>query len=249
MQDSATGKRLAELFKRSRDAGYYLFTDFLGLGELSTLKSLQREGYGVCVTLFGGAVGCERVIARFGSPDELGYEDPFPIATLKITPKSQKYAEALTHRDYLGSILALGIERDVVGDIIRSESEAYVFVKEEMSEYIKSSLSRIRHTDVTVSEVSDISIDSLRKTKRVRVQAESERADGIVAKVFSISREAASGLFAKGLVFSDGIEISGKTLLANGACVSVRGHGRFIYLGYETLSRKGKLNIDVEVFV
>ncbi len=242
--------RLEELFKRSRDAAYYLFTDFLGLAEISALNSIKRAYADVTVTLFGGADGCERVMARFGAPDELSYEQDFPIAILEIAFRSPKYAEKLTHRDYLGSILALGIERDTLGDIIVTDSGAYVFVKDDMADFISNSLTRVRHTDVRVSEAAGISTTSLYTTKRIKVQAQSERADGIVAKVFSISREASQTLFTRGLVFSDGCELSqGKTPLTAGAKVSVRGHGRFIYLGPSGLSRKGKLNIEIDLFM
>lgn len=246
--DEALIKRFRELISRGNSAGYYIFTDFLGLGELSVLKGLLRAGASAQVGFFGGCEGCERVMARFGSPDELGYDEPFPIKALKISPKSPKYAEALTHRDYLGSILALGIERDVIGDIIIKDTEAFVFVKDDMCEYIKDSLTRVRHTDVTITETDADGIAQSRSFRRVRVQAESERADGIVAKVFSLSRERASGLFTKSLVFENGIQISGKSTLTRGATVSVRGYGRFIYLGYESTSRKGKLNIDIDLF-
>ena len=249
MGDEALRKRFCELISRGNSAGYFIFTDFLGLGELSVLKSLLRGGDKAQVGFFGGCEGCERVMARFGSPDELGYDEPFPIKALKISPKSKKYAEALTHRDYLGSILALGITRDVIGDIIINDNDAYVFVKDDMSEYISDALTRIRHTDVIITETDADGIAQGRALRRVRVQAESERADGIVAKVFSLSRERASGLFVKSLVFENGTQISGKSTLSVGSTVSVRGYGRFIYLGYETTSRKGKLNIDIDVFI
>ncbi len=248
-RDEFTEKRLRELFERSRDAAYYLFTDFLGLAEIATLNAIRREYGDVTVTLFGGATGCERVIARFGSPEELGYAEDFPIDTLEILPRSEKYAQALTHRDYLGALLNLGIERDTLGDIIVLENRAYVFTKNEMSEFIKDSLERVKHTDVIARTAAEVPTDTLYKVKRIRIQAESERADGIVAKVFRISREKAQALFTKGLVFANGSAVeAGKATLSKGSVISVRGLGRFIYLGAESLSRRGKLNIDIDLF-
>ena len=149
MQESElTRKRLIELSKKSENAPYFIFTDFLGLMEQAIFHEIKRDIRSAKYTFFGGAVGTERIMIRFGDPDELGYEENFPIATLKVEPLSLKFAENLTHRDYLGSIHALGIEREILGDIIIRDKVVYIFVKEDMADYIISSLEKIRRTDV-----------------------------------------------------------------------------------------------------
>ena len=125
--------RFIELSKKSHGSGVFLFSDFLGLAEQSVLQGVARELGGAKYTLYGGAPCAERVMVRFGDPDELFYEIPFPIITLKIEPKSVKFAEKLTHRDFLGALLNLGIERSVLGDIIVRDSSAFVFAKEEIA--------------------------------------------------------------------------------------------------------------------
>ena len=99
-----------------------------------TITSKQEEFINAQAfeVLFGGAAGAERVMIRFGDEESLGYEQPFPIAIIKAEPVSPKFAEKLTHRDFLGAILNLGIERSTVGDIIVRESTAYFFVKEDI---------------------------------------------------------------------------------------------------------------------
>ena len=92
-------KRFIELGRRS-EQGYFTFTDFLGLAEQSCFNEIKGELKGISYTAFGGAEGAERVMIRFGSPEELGYEEDFPIVTLKIAPKSEKFADKLTHRDF-----------------------------------------------------------------------------------------------------------------------------------------------------
>lgn len=242
-ENELTAKRFSELKRKSEH--YFTFTDFLGLSEQSILKSTVRDGY----TLFGGAMGCERVMARFGSPEELGYEEDFPIGIIEITAKSEKYAERLTHRDYLGTILGLGLERDIIGDIIIRGTVAYLFIKEDMLDFVKDSLTRVRHTDVVARRADSIPEGELYKTSNIRIQANGERIDAIVAKVFSLSRDDSALLFKQGLVFINGAECQSVSKpLKPGDIVSVRGHGRFIYRGYESLSKKGKLNIDIELY-
>ena len=241
-------KRFLELSERSYSSGIFTFTDFLGLAEQSLFRECERL-FASGFTLFGGADGCERVMARFGSEEELGYSVDFPIVCIKAEPKSQKFADRLTHRDFLGALLNLGIEREKLGDIAIIDNVGYIFACEGISDFILSSLFTVKHTDVTLS-LCEPPTEALSKTERKMIQANGERLDAVVAKVFSLSRDEAQLLFSRGLVFASGREISITSYIPKqNEIVSVRGKGRFIYRGYETLSRKGKLNIAVDVYV
>ena len=242
-------KRFLELSRKAYEGSYFTFSDFLGLAEQSALSEVKRS-LPSRITLFGGAVGAERVMVRFGDADEIGYELPFPIVCLKIAPRAAKFADRLTHRDFLGALLNLGIEREVLGDIIIRDNVGYLFAKENIAEFITDSLSRVKHTDVTVEAVTELPDGELYKTEVRRIQANGERLDAVVAKVFSLSRDDSSLLFKKRLVFASGREIESVSYIPkSGEVISVRGYGRFIYRGYETLTRKGKKNIEVELYV
>ena len=243
-------KRFLELARKSYNSGIYTFTDFLGLGEQSAFHEVERELSGIPYTAFGGTNGCERVMIRFGSEELCGYEMPFPISIVLCQPLSDKFAEKLSHRDFLGAILNLGIDRSVLGDIAIVDKCAYLFVKEGMAEFVADGLTKVRKTTVKCCIVDSAPEGTLYNTKEVRVQAVGERIDALVAKVFSISRDDSATLFSRGLVF-----ISGKCCesvshkLKEGDIVSVRGYGRFIYRGVEGHTKKGKLNILIEQYV
>ncbi len=243
-------KRLTELAKKSYNGGYFTFTPFLGLLEQSLFHEILPEIKGIKYTEFGGAEGAERIMIRFGSPEDLGYEEDFPIVTLKIAPKSEKFADKLTHRDFLGSLMNLGIERETLGDIVIINNVGYLFAKEDIAVYITDSLTKIKHTDVTVTQVSELPEGELYKTEPRKIQLSSERLDAVIAKVFSISRDDAQSLFKKGLVFVNGKCIESTSYTPKpGDKISARGHGRLVYLGYESTSKKGKLNTLVEVYI
>ena len=105
-------KRLAELQNRGTFGGYTVYTDFLGLEEQSLLAEVTGPQ---SVPAYGGFDGAERVMAAFGpAPEPADY----PITCLHIAPKQEKFAEELTHRDYLGTLMGLGLERRVLGDIL-----------------------------------------------------------------------------------------------------------------------------------
>ncbi len=240
-------KRFAELWRKSSEGGYYTFTEFLGLAEQSDLAEVSR---GMKYAQWGGAEGAERVVVRFGDEDSIGYDVPFPILTLKAVPRSPKFAEKLTHRDYLGALLNLGIERKILGDIVICEDCTYIFAMETVAQFIVESLTRVRHTDVALSVCDELPNVQLYKTEFRRVQALSERLDAIIAKLYSISREDSLALFKRRLVFVEGrICESNSQRLKDGDRVSVRGYGRFVYRGFCSTSKKGKLNIDLEVYV
>lgn len=245
-----TKKRLLDLAKRSYDGGYYLFSDFLDLAGQSDLTAVRAAFGHKAYTTFGGADGAERVMARFGNEEELGYTEDFPISCIRCEPKSMKFADKLTHRDFLGALMNLGIERSTLGDIIVSENVGYIFAKTDICEFIITELIKVKRTDVICSITDDIPAGELYKTERKVVQAVGERIDAVIAKVFSISREESLSYFKKRLVFVDGRQIENNSYIPkSGEKVSVRGLGRFIYLGYQTLSKKGKLNIEVDLYV
>ena len=243
-------KRFRELANKSYNSGIYIFTDFLGLAEQAVFNEAKSTFYGVKYTEFGGAVGAERKIVRFGDEECLGYTENFPIVCIKAEPVSQKFADKLTHRDFLGAILNLGIERSKLGDIPIIDNVGYIFAKEEIAPFIMAELRKVKHTDMKLSIIDTLPEGELYKTERRKIQAASERIDAVVARVFNLSREESKSLFLKRLVFADGKLCENTSYIPKeNEVISVRGHGRFIYLGYETTTRKGKLNIEVEVYV
>ena len=132
--------RIRELADKSYNQNQYTFTGFLGLAEQDALWQVEREVKFAGITLYGGREEAERKILRFGSEAELGYEQPFPICCIRIRPLSAKFADKLSHRDYLGALMGLGIKREVIGDIIVSDEKCHIFVLKDMAAYPKTNL-------------------------------------------------------------------------------------------------------------
>ena len=243
-------KRFVELSRKAYEHSYFTFTDFLGLSEQSAFFEIKNQLRGAKYTAFGGAEGAERVVIRFGDPDDIGYEQPHPIVTVKAEPKDQKFADKLSHRDFLGALLNLGIDRSTLGDIVIIDNVGYIFALSDIAPYIVSSLTRVKRTDVRVSITDTLPEGELYRTERRKIQANGERLDAVIAKTFSLSRDDAQSLFHKRLVFASGKLIESTSYIPKeDEIISVRGHGRMIYRGYESLSKKGKLNIVVDVYV
>lgn len=242
-------RRFAELQNKAELQNRFTYTDFLGLGELNILHRTFSSFPHVPYTLFGGHEACERKIARFGSADILGYEEPFPISLIKISAAAPKFAEALTHRDYLGSLLGLGIERRVLGDIFLSEGAAYVFCAASIADFLCEELTQVKHTAVTAVPAGEIPESVLPKLTPASVQIASERIDSLLSAILKVSRSKGQELLKSGRVFLDGVlcENSSKTP-EPGCVISVRGFGRFIYDGLERTTKKGKLSVRVRKY-
>ncbi len=243
-------KRLRELYDKADRGGYYTFTDFLGLLEQSVLGELMTKFHPRSVCRFGGADGAERVMVRFGNPDDIGYESPFPIRCVKIEPLSQKFADKLTHRDFLGALMNLGIERCTLGDVVIRDNVGYVFSDEKIAEFITGELVKVKRTDIKAHIVEDIPNGELYKTEDKRIQIQSERIDAIIAKAYSLSREDAQNLVKRSLVFVNGRAINSCSYAPKkDDKISVRGYGRLIYRSFDSTSKKGKLNAIISVYV
>lgn len=247
-------KRFRELAEKSYMQNVYCFTGFLGMAQLDAFYQIEKEISHVPCRLFGGRAGCERQMIRFGSPEILGYEEAFPIVCMHIKPLAEKFAEDLSHRDILGACMNLGIERSTMGDIICRSGEkgkdGYLYCTEAIAPYLAENLIRIRHTDVSCSPCREGAALPGPELVSREYQTASERADGVVAKVYQLSREKSLLLFREKKVFVDGrLRENGSGLLKADEAVSVRGYGKFIYRGVTRQTRKGKCNIRVEIYV
>ena len=249
MGSEYTINRFIDLSRQAYEHGIYTFTDFLTLAELSDLYDCARQIY-TRFEVFGGYEGAERLICRFGSADDLGYEVDYPISCIKISPLQKKFAEKLSHRDYLGSLMNLGIERPKLGDIIIKDDDAYVFADETLAPMICDEVTRIRHTSVMSTIITDAGEIPKPTLSEVAVQTKSERIDAIVAKAYNLSRSQSADLFLQKKIYIDGrlMENESHTLKA-GSTVSVRGFGKFIYDGVTGTSKKGSLYVTIRKYV
>ena len=242
--------RFEELARRAERTGTYVFTDFLSMAQLSVLNRLRREEDLGSICISGGGVNNDRCMVRFGDGEQCGYLEDFPIRILKISPVQAKFADALTHRDFLGAILGLGIEREKTGDILISDNTAYAFVHRDIAEYIIENLEYVRHTHVKTVAADELPRDMQPRFEKRTVNVSSNRIDAIISRIYNISREQSSRLIAEARVFVNGEELSSVSKqLKEGDTVSVRGYGKWIFRGETGRTRKDRLCIETEIYV
>ena len=245
-ENEQTLKRFKELSIRAERSGSFVYTSFHSPSGAALAYQVAAETQ---IKLFGGIEGCERVVVRFGDPEQMGYEEDFPIAILNIKAKQEKFAEELGHRDYLGAIMNLGLERDVLGDIIVVDKTAYVFVLEEMADYIAANLEKVRHTPVKCLRCSTVPDVLRREPEVVVVTMNSLRLDSIIARIWHLSRGDSKDLFVTDKVFRNGRTCTSPEVSPQeGDTITVRGFGRFDFVQINGETKKGKLSVAVKKY-
>lgn len=242
-------KRMLELAERSYSCGIYTFTPFLGLAEQQAFYNIQGDIAHVGYAMEGGSPLCERKMIRFGSAETNGYEESYPIKCLKVEPLTPKFAEPLTHRDFLGAIMNLGIERSTVGDIFVQDKEAIVFCQESIADYLSENLTQVRHTRVKCGVVEAADLLQAPVTEELSFSVSSARIDAVVSRVCGLARSKSQELFKAGRIYVNGrLAENNSYMLKDGDTVTARGFGRFTYIGAEGETRKGRIRIAVEVY-
>lgn len=246
--------RIRDLADKSYRQNIYTYSGFLTPAELSLLEEMKEDISHVDYKTFGGCELCDRQMVGFGSQESLGYEGVWPIVIIKVEPLIDKFADELTHRDFLGAVMNLGIERNVFGDIlVKDGKRAYIFATDSIAEFIVDNLTKIKHTNVRCSIV-DKDVDNLEDLKPTMVDMDvivaSPRFDAIVGGATRVSRSEALNLFKGKKVTLNGrlCERNSMSLKA-GDIFSVRGYGKFRFCGSGNETRKGRVYIHLQRYV
>lgn len=250
--------RMQDMADASYSKGIPIYSDFLDMYELSILHSMAGEFAGVHYKMYGGYELAERQMAVF-VPEALfcmaettqnegfdlgkAYNRQFPITCLEVQPAHKKFAQTLSHRDYLGSILGLGVNRCKVGDILVKENAygqtmAYVYCCSKIADFFVENLTKVRNTNVKAlvcSEPADASI----QFKEMKGTVASLRADAVIAFAYNLSRSSTLSLFQGQKVFINGkLTESNSALVKEGDILSVRGYGRFLFEQILSVTKK-----------
>lgn len=255
-------KHLLDLAQNAYQRDCTVFSNFLNLNEQDVFLSIVDQLPPVTYVLDGGYPLAERKQVYF-SPIGAGLFAQAPLYyqsseqegrnlfldVVEIQPRSAKFAETLTHRDYLGAILNLGIIRGKLGDLILEENSCKVICMEEISDYIVTNLERVRHTSIQCKKIPMQAFEYIPKQKEVRGSIASERLDAVIGLAFRTSRTKMTGLIAGEKVFVNGKMITSNSyLLKEGDIVSVRGFGKFSYYGREKQTKKGRYFVKLGVY-
>lgn len=241
-----------DLARRCREDYVITNTPFLDMAERSALDSALR-GCGEKYVFFGGYAEAERTVCVF-LPDYLDENgitsgDDCPIKVLRC--KRRASSPPLTHRDYLGALMALGVKREKTGDIIVWGGGADILILSDIEKFLLSeykSAGRVNFETETIP-IADLRVPE-QKIIEVRGTVASARLDNLISEAFSLSRDAAAEAIEGGLVFVDGAKAQ-KTdaRVPEGSKLVLRGKGKVIFKSIAGETRRGWLSVIFEKYL
>lgn len=240
-QTAYLAAQIAGLCARAAKGGV-LYSDFLTLEQQKAAEAAAGRA-GCSITLYGGTDDSQRRIAGF-SKEKIPTED-FPIVILKASYDTRFLNSALSHRDFLGALMSLSIRREMIGDIVIGDGEAYLFVHEKTMAYVLSEFSAVRHASVSLESVTMCPLSAAPKFIESVVTVASMRLDCVVTQIMRSGRNMAAEAIRMKLVrVNDQTASKPDGVLREDDEISVKGYGKF-RIGSSYLTKKGRIALTM----
>ena len=245
---------LSDLMDQAEKGGYLTVSDFLDEREQSLLSRTFREGrLSVSLWMYGGTEDCERKVICFypeyltENREELLRQQ---LCLISVKALDQRFIlRELSHRDYLGALMGLGVKREKIGDIRIGEECAFVIVKEEIASFICEELTSVGRVLVEAKMVEWSDIPAAQRGTMSVISISSYRLDQIVSRGFNLGRTEASKWIAAGMVFRNGEAVMqpDRTILI-GDKITLRRKGKIILTEDKGVSKSGRHQVLIEKF-
>ncbi len=244
--------RIEDKIMQCRDGWYVTSTGFLDSHEQALAKQIMMHAADVRCFMWGGYGGAERrmlvcVPSEIPMSDEEASEGL--IEVLRISKPA--ISRELTHRDYLGSMLGLGIDRSVTGDILVRDDGADILIVPEIADFLLEEYVQVGRTHVTreLKPLSELLLPEVR-TQIIKDTVQSARLDTIIASAFKLSRSKASEAIRGGIVSVDHIEcLKPDAKVDEGAILVLRGRGKAVLKEIGGESKKGRTWVIIEKYI
>lgn len=255
--------RIDDLLERSC-RGELVCSNFLTPSESAySIKILKQRKVEARAYLFGGYEDAERkrlyILPSYLSDIEGEQKEKLElycsedlygaVRAIRITGSGYR---VLTHRDYLGSLLSLGIERHSLGDIVvQGEHSAVIFCTDKIYRFLIENIDRVASDKVTAEEIEiDKGFTAEREFLPISDTIASNRLDCIVGALANLSREKSQTLIRSGLCEVDHlIEQRADISLKVPCTVTVRGYGKFKVLSFDGETRRGRTRLEAQKYI
>ncbi len=223
-------------------------SDFTSPAGLAIADAVKANYPGIRVESFGGYQGAERIRIAFVDQDFQGSVD-MGIKALKVAwdPRFR----LLSHRDVLGSLMGLGLEREKFGDILVAQGGATILVDVNVADFVVQNFKKIAMVSVEVTQLdlADIAPKE-EKVKEIRTTVASLRLDSVASSGFSLSRTKVVEAIKAGLLQVNWQAAKGPSQeVSEGDIISMRSRGRMTVEAITGQSKKGRIGVYLKRFM
>ncbi|MBO8171128.1 MAG: hypothetical protein H0Z33_04450 [Bacillaceae bacterium] len=243
-------ERIMEWTDQVRERYQIRTTDFLDPRQAFIVRSVVGHETGVYVRFFGGYEGAERqravIYPEYVEPEA----QEFGLALIEIT-HGNRYIK-LSHRDYLGAVLGLGVKRDKFGDLLLIDDDrCQLIVADEIADFVRLHLHQVNRVQVSADIVELDRIKPPRREQEIQtISVSSPRVDAITSEVYHLSRSKVVQPIKNGRLKVNWKQVETPSLsLEPGDVVSLKGFGRYQVLDIQGKSRKGRYILEIGKYV
>ncbi len=240
--------RALDKLELARSRGVPSHTSFLSPAERGAVESLLAAAGHPRHIFFGGFEGAERTLCAF-LPDWLEEGDwhagDCPISALRA---SFPAGSDLSHRDFLSSILGLGITREKVGDLLVEDGHCDILILQEIEDFLLLHLDSAGRTRLKLAPIPlDVLAPVAAEVKHIRDTVATLRLDAVAASALSVPRSRAADLISSGRIHLNHRECTKPDrAVVQGDVLTCRGLGKCVVAAVGGLSKKGRIMIELE---
>ena len=223
------------------------FVGFLDEHRQAVARAVLHEKGVSDYRFYGGYDGAERtvlgVFPSFLPPDT----SLFPVAAIGF---SYRPFATLSHRDFLGALLATGVKRDKIGDIVTDTGHTVVFADEELAPFLADTVQKVGSEGVRVTYPYTEPVTVRREFREIGDTVASPRLDAVIKAALRVSREEAARRIVAGTVSCNHMPCEAVAhTVREGDVLSVRGEGRFLVAALGPTTKKGRLIIRLHQYI
>ncbi|QZY57138.1 RNA-binding protein [Crassaminicella profunda] len=224
-------------------------TDFYNPYEISLCIPILNQILDINYLVVGGYENAERrVIIIYPEYMEIS-EEEYPIGAIKVSGRFMK--DELTHRDFLGAVLGLGLKREKIGDILVGDGQANIIAHKELCDYILLNLEKVSKFKINIERIYFNDLMKVEENfKIIQGSVSALRLDSILGTGFGESRNAISKL-----INNDRVKVNFKPvnqpsyILHEGDLISFKGKGRIILDQIGNKTKKDRYKVIIKRIV
>lgn len=248
MDTLALTARFNDAVKLCQNKDIPKFLGFLSEDEVGYIGLLAKKN-NISVVFYGGYEDAQRRYAGF-FPSRMRDEENFDLFQISALSFIFRKSDILTHRDFLGSLMALGIERDTIGDILVENGRAVVFLNSKIANFVQNNITKVGRTGVLVEFDYTLPLPQKSVLKEITFTVASPRIDAVISALIGVSRTSACELIESGMVVVNSVTVEkSTTLVLSGAVISIRRYGKFNITQIGGTTKKGRIIIKASKYI